>query len=62
MSGYAEFKSGRGADELTIVKADDGGVIFETVNGDSADVHTVYLDKRQVQEITNLLSYWRTTR
>ena len=60
MAKYAEFQSPRGADELTITQGDDGAVIFETVNGDSADVHVVYLGKRQVQELTNLLKYWRS--
>ena len=59
---YSEFTSTKGNDELTLVRADDGGVVFETVNGDSADVHVVYLDKEQVQRLTNLLKFWRCTK
>lgn len=56
---WAEFKSPKGEDELTLVKGDDGSVTFETVNGDSKDVHVVYLDKQQVQAVRNILKMWR---
>jgi hypothetical protein len=56
-----EFKSTRGEDELTVLDNEDGGITIETVNGDSEDVHVVYLDWLQVQELTNILRYWRGT-